>query len=437
MRQAESARAAGESERAIQLYERATADRPNELSVRSSLGDLYAEVGYLDRADAAFRAILSVQPNNVNALRGLIGVLTQQGRMREALALAERVPREQRGELGNLATLKAQYLRDQASEASSAKNFAEAERLLKEALILDPQSPWVRLDLARLYQRQGRTREANTLIDGLLDSNPRMAEALYVKALLVSENQRWYEGLQLLEQVPLQSRTDYMNNLQRRLWVRYQSERAAVFARLGRPEQAAQILRQIEPLVGESPELLGALATALAEIGEEGEALRYMRMALSRQAVPDPGTRLQYASLLLKLRQDAEFEVQIEDLQNEPNLTPQQRQDLANLQVAHRLRQADMIREEGDLALAYEYLHPLLQVNPNDPRLLMALARLYSDAEEYDRTLEIYDRVLRIDPSSIDAYKGAIAASISLQQYDRAEAMLAQALEREPGNARL
>ena len=437
VRQAESARAAGESERAIQLYERATADRPNELSVRSSLGDLYAEVGYLDRADAAFRAILSVQPNNVNALRGLIGVLTQQGRMREALALAERVPQEQRGELGNLATLKAQYLRDQASEASSAKNFAEAERLLKEALILDPQSPWVRLDLARLYQRQGRTREANTLIDGLLDSNPRMAEALYVKALLVSENQRWYEGLQLLEQVPLQSRTDYMNNLQRRLWVRYQSERAAVFARLGRPEQAAQILRQIEPLVGESPELLGALATALAEIGEEGEALRYMRMALSRQAVPDPGTRLQYASLLLKLRQDAEFEVQIEDLQNEPNLTPQQRQDLANLQVAHRLRQADMIREEGDLALAYEYLHPLLQVNPNDPRLLMALARLYSDAEEYDRTLEIYDRVLRIDPSSIDAYKGAIAASISLQQYDRAEAMLAQALEREPGNARL
>ena len=105
-----------------------------------------------------------------------------------------------------------------------------------------------------------------------------------------------------------------------------------------------------------------------------------MRMALARQSVPDPGTRLQYASLLLKLRQDAEFEVQVDDLQNEPRLTPQQRQDLANLQVAHRLRQADVVREEGDLALAYEYLHPLLKVNPNDPRLLMALARLYSDA---------------------------------------------------------
>lgn len=437
VRSGEAARAAGDPDRAIQLYEQAIAERPNELSVRSSLGDLYAEAGYLDRADAAYRAILAAQPDNVNALRGLIGVLTQQGHMREALALAERVPQSLRGELGNLGTLKAQYLRDQATEASSAENFVEAERLLKEALILDPQSPWVRLDLARIYQRQGRTREANTLIDGLLDSNPRMSEALYVKALLVSENQRWYEGLQLLEQVPLQSRTDYMNNLQKRLWVRYQSERAAVFARLGRPEQAAQILRQIEPLVGESPELLGSLATSLAEIGEEGEALRYMRMALARQSVPDPGTRLQYASLLLKLRQDAEFEVQVDDLQNEPRLTPQQRQDLANLQVAHRLRQADVVREEGDLALAYEYLHPLLKVNPNDPRLLMALARLYSDAREYDRTLEIYDRVLRIDPESIDAYKGAIAASISLQQHDRAGALLDQALQIEPGNARL
>lgn len=437
VRSAEAARAAGDSARAIDLYRQALASRPDEHSVRASLGDVLAGEGLLDEADTAFRTVLSAQPDNVNAIRGLIGVLTEQGRMREALALAETVPQDQRGELGNLSTLKGQFLRDQATEATENKNFVEAERLLKEALILDPSSPWVRLDLARLYQQQGRTREANTLIDGLLESNPRMAEALYVKALLVSENQRWYEGLTLLERIPLEGRTDYMNRLQRRLWVRYQTERAAVFSRLGRPSRAAQILSQVEPLVAGEPELQGALATALAEIGEEAQALRYMRQALSGGADPEPGLRLQYASLLFKLRQDAEFEVQVEDLQNAPGLTPDQRRDLANLQIAHRLRQADLIREQGNLALAYEYLHPLLQVNPNDPRLLMALARLYNDAGEFGRTLEIYDRVLRIDPDNIDAYKGAIAAATGLEQLDRAESLLAQALELEPGNPRL
>lgn len=437
VRQADAARQVNDVQRAIALYEQALARRPDEYSVRNTLGDVLAEQGELDRAAAQFQVTLSAKPNDIDAIRGMIGVLTRQGNTEGALALAQRVPPEQRNELGNLSTLQAQFLRDRAGRAMDAGNDAEAERWLREALILDPQSPWVRLDLARVYQRQGRTREANTLIDGLLDSNPRMPDALYIKAQLVSENQQWYEGLRLLERVPLQSRAGYMADLQRRLWVRYQTERAAVYSRLGRPEQAIQILRQVEPLVGESPELLGALASALAEVGEEGEALRYMRQALALQVSPDPGLRTQYASLLFKLRQDAEFEVQVDDLERTPGLTKQQRTDLAKLQVAYRLRRADLIREQGDLATAYEFLEPMLKVNPEDPRLLMALARLYTDAEEFDRAAAIYDRVLAVDPENIDAYKGAVGAQIAKQDFDVAEQLLNTALELDPENPRL
>ena len=437
VRQADAARQVNDAQRAIALYRQALASRPDELSVRNTLGDVLAEQGELEQAAAQFNAVLSAKPGDIDAIRGMIGVLTRQGDSEGALALAQRVPAEQRTELGNLSTLQAQFLRDKASRALEAKNDAEAERWLREALILDPQSPWIRLDLARVYQRMGRTQDANTLIDGLLDSNPRMPDALYIKAQLVSENQQWYEGLRLLERVPLSSRAEYMAELQRRLWVRYQTERAAVYARLGRPEQAIQILRQVEPMVGEKPELLGALASALADIGEDGEALRYMRLALARQSPADPGLRTQYASLLFKLRQDAEFEVQVDDLERTPNLTRQQRTDLAKLMVAYRLRQADVIREQGDLATAYEYLEPMLKVNPEDPRLLMALARLYNDAEEYDRAAAIYDRVLAVDPENIDAYKGAIGAQIAKQDFESAERRLNTALELDPSNPRL
>lgn len=127
----------------------------------------------------------------------------------------------------------------------------------------------------------------------------------------------------------------------------------------------------------------------------------------------------------------------MEDLEHSPGLEEQQRIDLANLGIAYRLRQADLSREEGDLATAYDYLAPMLRVNPNDPRLLMALARLYNDSKESEKVLELYDRVLRLDPGNMDAFKGAVGASIDLKEFERAQLLLDGALELDPSNPRL
>lgn len=439
VREAETARQAGQPERAEQLLRSALAAEgvDDDSDVRSTLADVLAEQDEIDEAEQLYRQILSRHPDNINAIRGLVGLLTRSNRIQQAIQLAERLPPELRNQIGSLSQLKAQYLRDQASEAIDAGDRQGAENLLKQALLLDPNSVWVRLDLARIYQQQKRTREANTLVDGILSGNPNMGEAIFVKALLLSEQQRWYDALQLMEQIPLSTRDAGMVQLQHRLWVRYQTERAAVYARYGRVQDALELLRRVEPQVDDAPELLGALATAYAEVGDEGRALAYIRAALSGTPDPDPGLRLQYASLLFKLRQDAEFEVVMTDLVQRGGLTQQQALDLANLRVAYRLRQADLVREEGELARAYDYLAPLLQVNPNDPRLLMALARLYNDSEEYDRAAQIYDRVLQTDPDNLDAYKGAIGAALARQDLETADQLLNEAFNLDPRNARL
>lgn len=408
-----------------------------ELSVRSTLADVLVQQNEFRAAEQLYRNILATDPEYMDAVRGLIGILAREQRVEEAIAVAERLPTDMLRDIPNLSPLKATYLREQAQAAQKAKDDASAERFLKDALLLDPNSPWIRMDLARIYQRQGRVREANTLVDGILSSNPRMPEALFIKALLLSEQQRWYEGLQLLEQIALDARTPGMADLQRRLWVRYQTERAGVLARYGRPDVARRVLREVEPNHGGQAELLGALASGWAEVGEEGRALRFMREALSATAIQTAGLRLQYAALLFKLRQDAEFEVVMEDLVRRSDFTEQESLDLANLRIAYRLRQADLVREDGDLARAYEYLKPLLQVNPNDPRLMMALARLYNDAKEFDRTLEIYRRVLEQDPNNLDAYKGAIGASLALDQTEEAAVLLDEAFAMDASNPRL
>lgn len=443
VRLGDAAREAGRLPEAERIYRAALAldakRAQKEFAVRNTLADVLAEQGDTPEAERIYRDIVARQPEASNAMRGLIGILTKDGRLAEAIALAEKLPPEARAELGNLGALKGQYLREQAKLASENKDEARAESLLKEALLLDPESPWTRLELARIYQRQHRVREANTLIDGLLTSGRQLADAIYIKALLLAEQQDWYNALTLLEQVPPMSRAPEMFALQRRLWTRYQTERASLLAKNGRPQEAVQVLSEVEAQIGKdsTPELIGALAQAWADIGDDGRALMYMRQALSRTDGADPGMRLQYASLLFKLRQDAEFEVVMEDLVKFKGWEEAQSVDLANLRIAYRLRQADLVREDGDLARAYEYLEPLLRVNPNDPRLLMALARLYNDAKEYDRCLALYQRALQIDGKNLDAYKGAIGAALSLQKGDLAEEFLDKAFVLDPENPRL
>jgi tetratricopeptide (TPR) repeat protein len=441
VRGAAAAREAGNTDQAVAMLRSAIATDPQvaakEPSVKATLADILNEAGDVEQAEQLYREILAQSPNDVGATRGLVGVLVKRGRIGEALNLAERLPQAQKDELGNLGSLKGQYLRDQAKLATDAHDDAQAEQLLKQALLEDPESPWTRLDLSRIYQRQKRTREANTLIDGLLTGGKAMPEALQIKALLLAEQDNWLEGLQTLEQIPYDKRTQAMADLQRRMWVRYQTARASVLARYGRPQDAAAILAQVEPYAQDSPELLGSMATALADVGQDGRALNYIRQALSRQSAPDVGLRLQYAGLLFKLRQDAEFEVVMEELVKYRDLSEQQSMDLANLRVAYRLRQADLVREEGNLARAYEYLDPLLKVNPNDPRLIMALARLYTDAKEHERAAELYRRALETDPNNLDAYKGAVGSALSLNQIDEAQALLDRAITLDPQNPRL
>jgi len=447
VRNAEAARKAGNTTRAEADLRRAIAQYPkraaDEVSVPSSLADVLVEQERFAEAEKIYRDILRRNPDNTDALRGLIGVLTRAKRLPEAIALAEKAPESIRGQLGSFGMLKAQVLREQASAAVTAKDDARAEILLKQSLLLDPESPWTRLDLARIYQRMGRVREANTLVDALMSASSESGDAvvqpdvLLIKASLLAEQQDFLGGLQVLERVPFGSRSPDLVELQKRLWVRYQAQRAGVYSRAGAQQEAQQILSEVEPFAGEMPELLGAIAGAYADLGDESRALSYMRQALSRNNQSDSGLRLAYASLLFKLRQDTEFEVVMDDLLRRGKLNEQQNLDLANLRIGYRLRQADLVREEGDLARAYEYLEPLIRVNPNDPRLMMALARLYDDSKDHDKAYVIYERVLQQNGEEIDAYKGGIGAALALNRLDDADALLERAFAVDPNNPRL
>ncbi|MGJ7531632.1 MULTISPECIES: cellulose synthase subunit BcsC-related outer membrane protein [unclassified Variovorax] len=436
--QARAAQARNDTRGAQALYERAVRIDPREPVGQNALADLRAAAGDYAQAEQGYKRVLESRPQNTQALRGLISLYGQTGRPDEALALSRRLTPEQATQLGGLRDIQVEQARNRARQQAEAGDATGAQRTLEDAMLAAPDSPWVRLDLANIYRRQGLVSEARGVMEGLLMSQPDMPDALYASALLASETGDAAAGIQYLERIPAGSRTRDMAALQRRLWAQSQAARALALARQGQVDAARGVLAQTEAaLSADMPaELWGQLAGAYAEIGDAPRALSMSRQLLARTPSPSIGDRLLYASVLLKTRQDIELSATLRQLAS-ANMTAAQRNDFDNLRVAFALRQTDALREAGNLEAAYNAMAPVLAERPNDPQAMAALARLYSAARDEGQALALYQRILQRNPTDLDTLLAAAASASARREHSEAENYVMAALKQAPDQSRV
>ncbi|RQO52858.1 cellulose synthase [Variovorax sp. KBW07] len=436
--QARAAQGKNDLRGAQSLYERAVRIDPREPVGQVALADLRAAAGDYAQAEQGYKRVLEGKPSNAQALRGLISVYGQTGRADEASELAKRLTPEQAAQLGGLRNMQVEQARNRARQQADAGDAAGAQRTLEDAMLAAPDSPWVRLDLANIYRKQGMVSEARGVMEGLLMSQPDMPDALYASALLASETGDAASGIQYLERIPAGSRTRDMAALQRRLWAQSQAARALALARQGQVDAARGVLAQAEAsLSTDMPaELWGQLAGAYAEIGDAPRALAMSRQLLARTPNPGIGDRLLYASVLLKTKQDIELSAVLRQLAG-VNMTASQRNDFDNLRIAFALRQTDALREAGNLEAAYNAMAPVLAERPNDPQAMAALARLYSAARDEAQALALYQRILQRNPTDLDTLLAAAASASAQREHGEAENYVMAALKQAPDQSRV
>ncbi|MBY0338769.1 MAG: BCSC C-terminal domain-containing protein [Acetobacteraceae bacterium] len=393
------------------------------------LGDIALRRGDLQGAEQRYRAALARRPNLGQAASGLYEVLQQQGRFAEA----EDIQRRLGVGGGDVANTRSNALRAEAQRVSDPGQQAQ---LLAEAVRVDPNNPWARLDLARLLASVGRNGEARQIVEGpaLQTGSP---EALFAAALFAESDNRPNDATALISRVPDRVRTPDMQRLLQRTRVLAEADGALALYQAGRRAEARQQLLALAA----RRDPTGASATA---------ALRTLGLANDRQGAVEAGrlflannpnapgsVRVQVAGALLGAGAVEEANLLARTLETAPGLTAEDRRQAQSIQTGLAIRQADRLNERGDQAAAFDVLAPALQRDPSSVPANLALARLYQGAGQPRQAQAITEGVLQQDPTSVEARFGAVEAAIAARDFNRAEALLVEARAFNPNDPRV
>jgi predicted Zn-dependent protease len=415
---------------AASAFEGALAQKPYaDPDVRRDYAVVLREMQEPAKAERVLRDGLKQAPDAAPLIGELGDLLLSQGKDAEAeklVAAAERV------KPGSLRKVQVELLRTRAAQAMEQGDRRRAETLLQQALAADAQNPWVRLDLARLYRGLGRTAEADTLLQSLVEAgDARQGDAQLAQAYALSESQRWYDTLVVLERVPLANRDAAATRLQRGAWIRYQLQRAEQAGALDEPIAAVDHLNAAIAAAGDDPEYASAIAQGWRAMGDPARAVAALRQAFARRP-PGAGDSIQYAALLLELGQDAEFEAVTTSLIQSNTMTAAQRKTLEDLIVGYRIKLADRLRERGQVAEAYTQLREVVLRYPDQPRVQTALSRLFVSAGDTDKALAIANSLMRTQPEDPSIRLAAIDAALAANDRDSAARWLAEARDHNP-----
>jgi predicted Zn-dependent protease len=413
-----------------QAIQRDSADRAD---AETLLGDLALRRGDLAGAEARYRAALARRPNLAGAASGLYEVLQQSGRFAEAEALQRRLPGVV-GAGGDPNAARAFALR---AEAQRQTDPGQQIATLRNALAIDPNNPWIRLDLARLLGRYGRGPEAQQLAEAPAQQAGASPDALYAAALYADEDSRPADAARYINAIPARLRSADMTRMLTRARVAEETERAVGQWRSGRRAEARAALYAIAARPDPTGNA-GALAVrALGALNDQAGAAEAGRTALAANPTASGAARLQLAGALLAAGADADAQALARSLEASPTLSGEERRQAAALTTGVAIRISDTLNERGNQAAAYEALAPALARDPANPAANLALARLYQGASQPREASQIAEAVLQRDPRSLDARLGAVEAAISANEFRRAEALMVEARALNPNDPRV
>ncbi|MBI5450498.1 MAG: tetratricopeptide repeat protein [Gammaproteobacteria bacterium] len=355
---------------ALQDIERGVALAPKSVALRRALGQTYEQAGLLDKAAAAFLAVIDLDNGNIDARLSLAGIYSKQGKNDQAqrvyidalpLALA---PRQRQGIIDQLGG-------KDGDDYLKSKKYSQALASYQKVLAVSPGEAEILLKVGLVYQRQQRYTEAEAQFRKLIEDYPGFLAARLRLGQLLEETGRIDEAQDTLELVAAQIR----------------EPRRAEIAREGERQLVGLYEKKADQLVA---------AVEHADLADEAVRKGYIeegKKLLARKAYR-PVSRV-FSAMLARVPNDA---------------TVLYWSGIALVKTGNSRQGLALIEKS-------------LAKTPGNVKLLQALAGAYEETGAYDQAIVRYQQVLQQQPDMIEA---RLSLAGVLQRTGRSELAYAQ-----------
>lgn len=369
------------------------------------LAGIFVDRGDTTQAESLYRDALKKESDNSAAIRGLTELLVNQKRRAEAIELLNRQGVAATQVNAKYTYLRVGILRGEADELVQASQAEQAQTLLEKALLLAPDNPWVRFDLAALLHNRSPASALKVIDDGLKMA-PHDAQMLYASALYFAKADAPVEALRSLGQIAQVEFSPSMLRLQQRMKVQVALERAAALDKDGLKAEAAGVLVQAAVIAGDDPDFVYSVANTWMALNQPSVALNLVRQVLARQAIPPLPLQMHFASLLNRAQQDTELSSLLQQLNAAPGLTSDDRSDLSRFQFSLNMRAAYANLKAGETVAARQLADQLRAVAPKDSSVLVLLGNIALVERHFDDAM-VFFKLARV--AEIAANPTAIA----------------------------
>jgi tetratricopeptide (TPR) repeat protein len=453
---------AGETEKALAAVDAALAVKPNDAAAMVLKGFVKAKMGEKDAAIDDVLKVIESDPSNVEASSLLAALYADQGEMERAIRIAK--------------DSLAQYTDRAASYLLLARLYAQAGRedevvaVLSDLIKSKPDDLQNRLHLVTYYQKKGQSEQAVKVLQQAITDLPDNVDAKLALIALYNSQGTMDQAEALLEQYV--SETPAHTGLKLELAKRYQTA--------GRMDEASKILSQVIELAGTSEDGLTARTLKAGALIKDQQAFAEAGALLDEVLEADPkfkdallvraGLGLMrddadkgIADLRTLLREDpsyvkayrlkarahlkkGEIGLARESLENAIKIRPEE--------AAANFELVQLLINTLEFDDAVEVLQKMRRFDPDNIKVLQGLALVQEKLEHWDEvgkvaevlvtkhpenplgyyyrgvsylnrnmatsSIESFEKVLEIDPNSIEALIGLAKGFFTMKKPDDA-----------------
>ena len=400
-----------------------------------------------EQAERIFREALSVDPEDPFTLVGLAMTELENGSYDQAGQHVEQVLASNAGSRdawitkGRLALIQGQYDLAETAFRTAANNTNSSFSIL--------QPIQTHVYLVQVLIEQGKTDDANRVVESLLQSSPKHPMPHYLSALIAYENGNFYTANEQIRMtrsiVPdydpalmLDGAINYaLGNLEQAnsaltaYLTRHPDDNtarkllAAAQLKLQQPEQALEL---VSPILREDPndlELLALASNAMRLTGKPEASIPLIEKML-QQDPDNANLKMQLASAYLS---DGEIDEAIRILE----ALPASREKFGRRELL--LLFAWIRKEDNESALAF--LDTYISAHPQDPDALANSGVLLMRMGRPDAARDRLEMSLSLKPDNDSVLMALVRVEFSVGNHMRAEQLLGKLLEMDPTNANI